>query len=50
MNKDIVPFLVSFMKNYINNDFVEDKEIWVNFNGGEALLEKDFIKYAVNFF
>ena len=41
MNKDIVPFLVSFMKNYINNDFVEDKEILVNFNGGEALLEKD---------
>lgn len=48
-NADIksVPAMISFMKEYVKNDFITNKEIIVNFNGGEALLCKDFIIEAV---
>ena len=50
MTLDMLPSITCFMKNYVKQDFIIDKEIWVNFNGGEALLEKQFIKNAVSFF
>lgn len=38
------------MKNYVLNDFVLEKKIYINFNGGEALLNKEFLFFATNYF
>lgn len=50
MQESILPTLSRFMLEYVQKDFVIDKTIWVNFNGGEALLQKDFIRSAVKVF
>lgn len=50
MQETTINASAQFMKKYVKQDFVIDKEIWVNFNGGEALLRKDFIKKAVGVF
>jgi uncharacterized protein len=50
MNISIIKKIILFMKEYVKNDFVIDKLITVNFNGGEALLQKDFIIEAVKQF
>lgn len=39
-----IPKVVKFIKEYINNNFIIDKEISISFNGGEALLNFAFIK------
>lgn len=50
MQESLLPHVAMFMLNYVKNDFIIDKQIWVNFNGGEALLRKEFISIAVKTF
>ena len=44
MEEQSIPNILNFIDLYKNNDFIFDKDnIHIDFNGGEALLNKDFI-------
>lgn len=49
MTIEMIPDIISFIQKYVKNDFISDKEhLCVNFNGGEPLLNFEFIKEAVS--
>lgn len=43
MNILLLPQLIKFIRNYVQEDFVLEKNIHINFNGGEALLESNLL-------
>jgi uncharacterized protein len=48
MDHTIIPDLIRFINRYMNHDFIVDKNcIYLNFNGGEPLLNFAFIKIFV---
>jgi uncharacterized protein len=47
MHQDMIPAIISFIGAYMRNTFIVDKQIYINLNGGEPLLNFDFIKALV---
>jgi uncharacterized protein len=47
VNENMAPDIIRFMKRYVENSFVINREITVNFNGGEPLLEFPLLKTIV---
>jgi uncharacterized protein len=47
MRQDMIPAVISFIGAYMGNAFIVDKRVNINFNGGEPLLNFDFIKAIV---
>lgn len=47
MRHDMIPAIISFIGDYMRNTFIVDKQVCINFNGGEPLLNFDFMKAVV---